>query len=84
MKATLKQCKDALKQCDGRVALAAKALGMSFQAMYQRMGKHVELQEIAENSREEMIDIAETALKKGPRTADTSNAPITWRSPFLR
>ena len=38
---------------------------MSFQAMYQRMGKHVELREIAENSREEMIDIAETALKKG-------------------
>ncbi len=53
----------ALKASGGMVYLAAKALGCDPVTIYNRREKSAAVREAIENTRGEMLDIAETALK---------------------
>ena len=60
---TVEQIKHALEQAAGNVSYAAKALGVSRSTMYRRINESPTLQEILTDAREELVDIAESALK---------------------
>lgn len=55
-------CK-ALTSFNGMVYLAAKHLGCAPSAIYRRMEKSARVREVVDNSRGELLDVAETALK---------------------
>jgi len=59
----------ALKANDGLISLAAKELGCSNQTIYRRAKKYKYIQQIIDDSRDGLIDLAEhklrAAIKKG-------------------
>lgn len=65
----------ALTQSFGIIAWAARQLGMSRQALYERIARDPALRLTLEHAREELVDIAEmqlaTALERGERWAVT-------------
>lgn len=63
MALTVAQVEHALKQTSGNVSAAARALGVSRTAMYNKINNHDSLKEVLTDAREELVDIAETALR---------------------
>lgn len=63
-KVTKAKVEHALRQTDGKVYLAARALGISFQAVYDYIKRYPELQEVVEQARGELVDVGETMLRK--------------------
>lgn len=61
MPATIAQCKEALEKNAGLVTLAAKALGISHQALSARIKRNPQLQGIRASVEVQMLDIAEGA-----------------------
>jgi hypothetical protein len=64
MALTVKQAEDALKKTAGNVMAAARALGVSRSTLYRKIGESAALQEVLTDTREELVDIAESALRK--------------------
>lgn len=52
----------ALKKANGFISVAAKALGLSYTAVQQRVKKTPELQEIIDECKEGLLDLAECKL----------------------
>jgi predicted transcriptional regulator len=52
----------ALREAKGMVSIAARRLGVSHQAVSQRVAKHPTLRDARDEAREEMTDIAELRL----------------------
>ena len=59
---SIKEILTALDKSGGRVADAAKSLGVSYQAIYKRIKKHPELLEKMETIRESYLDLAESKV----------------------
>lgn len=59
---TIKEVKDALQRHGGFRTHAAKALGISYQSLNERIKKHKELQDFVVEIEEAHIDLAESAL----------------------
>lgn len=74
MKATLKRCAAMLRKHHGKPCVAAKELGMSHQAMYQRIHAHPELEEVVEEAKEmydeQVMELAKTALIENLKAND--------------
>jgi hypothetical protein len=64
MKLTVRQAESALKQTAGNVMMAARALNVSRSTLYRRINESPELLELLTDTREELVDIAESALRK--------------------
>ena len=64
MALTVKQAEDALKKTAGNVMAAARALGVSRSTLYRKISESAALQEVLTDAREELVDIAESALRK--------------------
>lgn len=58
-----KKIEEALKQTNGNVSLAARTLNVSRTAVYARIERSPKLRQILTESRESLVDIAETALR---------------------
>ena len=71
---TLEEIGAALTRNDGRVYVTAKELGITARAIYDRMNNHPQLKEIVEDARGELVDLAESALKKKVLEGDTAAA----------
>lgn len=69
---TLEEMAAALTRNDGRVYVTAKELRITAQAIYKRMDENPELKAIVEDARGELVDIAESALKKKVQEGDTA------------
>lgn len=54
----------ALRATDGKIFLASQRLGCCFSTIYKRIAAEPELQAVVEEARGQLIDIAETSLKK--------------------
>lgn len=61
---TLDEIENALRNTKGMVAPAAKVLGMTRSALYERINKHERLQTVIADEREAMTDTAELALHR--------------------
>lgn len=61
---TVGQIESALKAKAGNIAAAAKALGVARSTLYRRIEKSPGLQDVLTDAREELVDIAESALRK--------------------
>jgi hypothetical protein len=70
MKGTIRQCVEAIIAADGDIAVAAKNLGVSKQAVYSRIKKHEQLQMVVHEIREQGVDVAESELMKKVRAGD--------------
>jgi len=64
MRITDKQIEHAIKQTAGNVSQAAKALQVSRTTVHKRIAKSEKLREVLRDTREELIDIAESALRR--------------------
>lgn len=62
---TVPQIEEALKKTAGNISQAAKTLNVSRNAIYDRIHNSPTLQTVLQNSREELVDIAESALLRG-------------------
>ena len=62
MKFTNEQCIEALKSNGGFVTRAAKAMGVSFQAVYKRISEYPDVKEAYDEIKEGYLDMAEWAL----------------------
>ena len=62
MRTTLKQCKEALIKADGIVSQAARNLGITRNALNQRIMKYPALKAACAEAREYLIDKGESAL----------------------
>lgn len=61
---TIEQIEHALRQANGNVSHAARELGVTRWALGQRISRSEHLKQVVTEAREEMVDIAETALRK--------------------
>ncbi len=61
---TVEQIANALKAKAGNVTEAAKALGVTRQTVHNRIKASPTLQQVVQDSREELVDIAELALRR--------------------
>jgi predicted transcriptional regulator len=59
---TVDEYAQALREAKGMVSIAARRLGVSRQAVNQRISKHPTLREARDDAREEMTDVAELRL----------------------
>ena len=62
---TVAQIEEALKKKAGNISQAAKALGVDRNTVYAHIKASPTLQTVLQNSREELVDIAESALLRG-------------------
>lgn len=60
--ATIKEIEDAIKERRGNLAAVGRKLGVSRQAISKRVKENKRLQEVWEETRETMLDDAETSL----------------------
>lgn len=61
---TAKQIEHAIRQTSGNLSQAAKALGVSRSTINRRVSQSAALKQITEDVREELVDIAESALRR--------------------
>lgn len=61
---TATEVENALRNTKGMVSVAARSLGMTRQALYNRIHKSTALQELIADEREAMTDTAELALHR--------------------
>lgn len=73
---TVQQIEDALKKTAGNISQAAKALGVNRNTLYNRIHQAPTLQTVLQNTREELVDIAESALLRG--VLDGNMTAIIW------
>jgi len=64
MRITDKQIEHALKQTAGNVSQAARALQVSRTTVHKRIARSEKLKEVLKDTREELVDIAESALRR--------------------
>lgn len=69
---TLDSIEQALKKAQGNISAAAGALGVARSTLYRRIEKSTRLQEVLKDSRESLVDVAETALKHGILQGNTA------------
>lgn len=74
------QIKAALKASAGNVTEAARALGISRSALYQRINNSAELQATLVDAREELVDLAESALRKRIQRGDITAIIFTLKT----
>lgn len=67
---------NALKKKNGNLSQAAKALKISRSTIYRRVEADPQLQEVLEDAREELIDIAEDQLHKQVKQGNVT--AIIW------
>ena len=70
MALTNKQISDALRANGGFVTYAASALNVSYQAIYQRIKRSPELEQVLREVQESHLDLAENELIKKVRDGD--------------
>ena len=63
MRITAKQIEHALRKKNGNISQAAVALGVSRSTINRRISLSPALKEILDDAREELVDIAESALR---------------------
>lgn len=73
---TVEQIAVALKAKAGNVTEAAKALGISRQGLYYRINDSPTLQRVLQDTREELVDIAELALRRA--VVEGNMTAIIW------
>lgn len=61
---TVQQIEEALKAKAGNIAAAARDLGVARTTIYRQIEKSPGLQELLTDTREELVDIAESALRR--------------------
>lgn len=61
---TAAQIEHALRQANGNVAYAARELGVARWTLVRHISRSEHLKQVVTEAREEMVDIAETALRK--------------------
>ncbi len=72
--ATETQCEQALRESDGLVAQAARALGMSRQGLHLRIAASDYLQSVIRDIEEETLDVAEGVIRKALKNDDGPTA----------
>ena len=73
MALTIKQIAHALEAKAGNITQAARALGVTRDALHKRIAKSEELQRLVIASREELVDIAESTIRKNIRKGDVAS-----------
>ena len=63
-KLTVGKITEALKATSGNISAAARALGVTRNGLYYHINKSVTLQQLLTDTREELVDIAESALRR--------------------
>lgn len=60
---TAAQVEDAIRKAAGNVSAAARGLGVGRTALHRRIAKSPRLQEVLQEERESLVDMAESALR---------------------
>ena len=60
---TVAQCADALRKAAGNVTMAARGLDINRTSLHDRITKSPELQQVLQEEREALVDMAESALR---------------------
>ena len=82
---TIDQIAHALKQAAGNVSYAARGLGVARTTIWRHVVKSPTLQEVLNDAREELVDIAESGLRaKAARGNVTAMIWITKASPAAK
>ena len=63
IRTTVKQCKEAIEKNSGFITKAAKALGITREALAKRIAVTPKLQEVVDDTREHTLDLAESGLR---------------------
>lgn len=64
MALTIEDVREALEKTEGNVTEAARALGVSRTAIYKKINKHEELEGVLDDTRNALVDLAESELRK--------------------
>jgi len=72
MALTITQVEEALKKTAGNISATAKALGYSRTHVYNKINASSRLQRVLSDTREELVDIAESALRRNVIQGDNS------------
>ena len=64
MALTIRQIEHAIKQTAGNVSQAARSLGVARGTVHRRIAESPALKQVLEDAREELVDIAESALRR--------------------
>lgn len=64
MALTVEQLEHAIRQTAGNISQAAKALGVSRSTVNRRVAESATLKQLVLDTREELVDIAESALRR--------------------
>lgn len=72
MALTVAKVEYAIKQTAGNISQAAKALGVSRTAIYDKIHASPKLRQVLNDVREELVDIAESALRHNVVNGDNS------------
>ena len=70
------QIEDAIRKSAGNVTYAAKALGVGRTALHARIAKSPQLQQVLQEEREALVDMAESALRA--EVLDRNMTAIIW------
>ena len=65
MALSVEQVKHAIDKTAGNISQAAKALGVSRVTVYRKINDHPTLKQYLEDKQEELVDIAESAIRRG-------------------
>lgn len=77
---TIAQIEHALRQASGNVSYAAEALGVGRSTLYRRIQESAVLQQVLQDAREELVDIAEDALKQEVRKGNVTAIIFTLKT----
>lgn len=73
---TVEKIAHAIKQAAGNVTMAARGLGVTREYIHRRIKKSAALQEVLQDEREALVDMAESALRKNVLEGDMT--AIIW------
>lgn len=64
MALTKEQVEHAIKKTAGNISACARELGVARNTVYNKIEQHAELAQLLADTREELVDIAESALRR--------------------
>lgn len=79
-KLTVGQIENALKRAAGNVAYAAREMGVARSTLYRHINDSPTLQQALDDAREELVDIAESSLRKQILEGNTTAIIFTLKT----